>query len=354
MPFCRFTDQKRQGAVSGTIQDVQAKKRAKETNVKIMESKKSREGFFDKAYTEKRKEAMDAMDLLTQAQAVQRMQDYIETHLFETITRTALAKVSYYSPWYACRLFTEYTRMTPAEYIRKLRLSRSALKLRDGNHKIADIAFAMGFGSVDGYQRAFRREFSCNPSDYAANPTPIYLFTPYGVKFRYIERRPVMEKLKNVFLQIIDKPARKVIIKRGVNATEYLTYCEEVGCEVWGLLQSIPSISGEPVCLWLPAAAQKPGTSAYVQGVEVSVDDDGIIPEGFDMITLPAAKYLMFQGEPFAEEDYCLAIDELRAAIARYDPAIIGYAWDKQNPRIQLEPIGARGYIELLPIIAIK
>lgn len=46
--------------------------------------------------------------------------------------------------------------MTPTVYIRKLRLSKSVLKLRDGNCKITDVAFETGFGSVDGYQRAFR------------------------------------------------------------------------------------------------------------------------------------------------------------------------------------------------------
>ena len=28
----------------------------------------------------------------------------------------------------------------------------------------------------------------------------------------------------------------------------------------------------------------------------------------------------------------------------------IGYEWDESNPRIQLEPIGERGYIELVPV----
>ena len=28
----------------------------------------------------------------------------------------------------------------------------------------------------------------------------------------------------------------------------------------------------------------------------------------------------------------------------------IGYSWDESNPRIQLEPIGTRGYIELVAI----
>ena len=285
-----------------------------------------------------------------QIEAVQRMQDYIESHLFENITLAELAKVSLFSPWYSYRLFVEWLHITPAEYIRKCSLSKSALKLRDNPCKITEIAFEMGFGSVDGYQRAFQREFGCNPSEYLANPVPMYLFTPYGVKYKYIERKKVMENLKNVFVQVVEKPARKVIVKRGKKATDYFSYCEEVGCDIWGLLQSMKSISGEPVCLWLPQKYQKQGTSEYVQGVELPIEYEGIIPEGFDMIEFPSAKYLMFQGEPFAEEDYCLAIDEVKAAIEKYDPTTIGYTWNEQNPRIQLEPIGTRGYIELMAI----
>lgn len=55
----------------------------------------------------------------------------------------------------------------------------------------------------------------------------------------------------------------------------------------------------------------------------------------------------MFQGEPFAEEDFCEAIQAVQEAMDRYDPGLIGYRWDDENPRIQLEPRGGRGYIEL-------
>ena len=65
------------------------------------------------------------------------------------------------------------------------------------------------------------------------------------------------------------------------------------------------------------------------------------------MLELPAAKYLMFQGEPYDEEDYCEAIASLQQAMNGYDPSVIGYRWDDENPRIQLEPRGERGYIEL-------
>ena len=87
-----------------------------------------------------------------------------------------------------------------------------------------------------------------------------------------------------------------------------------------------------------------------MQGVEVSADYVGPVPEGFDTILLPAADYLMFQGEPFAEEDYCDAIVSVQQAMDNYDPAVIGYVWDDSNPRIQLEPRGTRGYIEMRAI----
>ena len=283
-------------------------------------------------------------------EAVQRMQDYIEANLDNNITTADLASVSRYSPWYSYRLFVDLLHMTPAVYIRRLRLSKSALRLRDEKVKIIDVALDSGFESVDGYQRAFYKEFGSNPYEYSIRPTPIYLFKPYGIKYANRKESKDMSEVKSVFVQVIEKPERKVIIKRGKEATEYFKYSEEVGCDVWGLLCSMKSICGEPVCLWLPSQHILPDTSEYVQGVEVSTDYSGQIPDGFDVVELPKCKYLMFQGEPFEEENFEEAIKEIWAAIEKYNPSSIGYTWDKANPRIQLEPIGARGYIELHPI----
>ena len=283
-------------------------------------------------------------------EAVQRMQDYIETNLDKNITTADLANASRYSPWYSYRLFVELLHMTPAVYIRRLRLSKSALRLRDEKVKIIDVALDSGFESVDGYQRAFYKEFGCNPYEYSIRPTPIYLFKPYGIKYANRKESKDMSEVKSVFVQVIEKPERKVIIKRGKEATEYFKYSEEVGCDVWGLLCSMKSICGEPVCLWLPQKYIAEGTSEYVQGVEVAMDYSGESPEGFDIIELPKCKYIMFQGEPFEEEDFCEAIEEVWSAVKKYNPTAIGYKWDDSNPRIQLEPIGTRGYIELHPV----
>ena len=59
--------------------------------------------------------------------AVQRMQDYIEAHLEQEITPADLAGASMFSPWHSYRLFRQYTGCTPSEYLRRLRLSKSAL-----------------------------------------------------------------------------------------------------------------------------------------------------------------------------------------------------------------------------------
>lgn len=284
-----------------------------------------------------------------QRTAVLRMQRYIKDHIGEPISSEELASAASFSPFYARKLFVRYLGMTPAVYIRRLRLSGSALRLRDENIHILDVAMDMGFGSVDGYQRAFRREFGCNPREYADSPVPLWLFTPYYISDTE-RKESVMSNTRTVFIQVIEKPERKVIIKRGIKATEYFSYCEEVGCDVWGLLQSIKSISGEPVCLWLPESLRDPVTNEYVQGAEVEVGYNGPVPDGFDVIDLPKATYLLFRGEPFADEDFETAIMEIWDAEKKYDPEFIGYEWDDGNPRIQLEPIGSRGYIELVPV----
>lgn len=286
-----------------------------------------------------------------QTLAVQRMQDYIEENLDKEMTLTDMAKVSLFSPWYSYRLFRESLGISMAEYIRKLRLSKAALRIRDEGCRIIDVAFELGFGSVDGFTRAFHKEFGCNPSDYVRNPVPIGLFVPYGVKYRELRKDEIdMSNTQSIFVQVVHKPERLCIIKRGISAEDYFSYCEEVSCDVWGILLSMKSLSGEPVCLWLPEKFKKPNTSTYVQGVEVEKNYMGIVPEGFDVITLPEADYLMFQGQPFCEEDYCEAIRSVQHAINTYDPSVIGYQWDNSNPRIQLEPIGTRGYIELRAI----
>ena len=110
--------------------------------------------------------------------AVQRMQDYIEKNKTTEINLSDLARASLFSPWYAYRLFRDTLGLTPAEYIRKYRLTQAAEQLRSGSVKVIDAAYDAGFTNVDTFTRAFYREFGLNPSDYMKNPVPVPFFIP--------------------------------------------------------------------------------------------------------------------------------------------------------------------------------
>lgn len=297
------------------------------------------------------------LDTSENIKAVQRMQNYIAAHITEPITLLMLAKAAGYSPYHAARMFKELTGKTPFDYIRRMRLTRSALRLRDEKVKVVDVAFDFVFDSHEGFTRAFAREFGLTPKEYARNPRPIQLFLPGNVTdYRKLletqgERKEMSETAKAIFVQIVERPARKVILKRGQKATHYFEYCEEIGCDVWGILCSIKDALYEPIGMWMPETLRPAGTSVYTQGVEVPLDYTGEVPEGFEVIELPACKMLIFQGQPYDDEKFSEAIGELWKQTENFNPEVYGFEWaDEVAPKFQLAPMGYRGYIEGRPV----
>ncbi|MCL1811252.1 MAG: AraC family transcriptional regulator [Methanomassiliicoccaceae archaeon] len=293
------------------------------------------------------------------AQAVQRMQDHIEEHIGEAITLEDLSQAAGYSRSHSLRIFKEATGLTPFDYIRRCRLTEGARRLRDGNIRIADVAARCAFDTHEGFTRAFSKEFGLSPESYKEGPVPLRYFIPYSVLIRYLvgnKGDDIMEKKQKqtVFVYTAERPERKAIIKRGTEAKDYYAYCEEVGCEVWGILESVKEASYEPAGFWLPPKLIKKGTSKYVQGVEVPFDYKGVVPDGFEAIELEPCKVMVFQGEPFKDEEFEEAIGGVWEAIEKYDPKLHGFEWaDADAPRFQLMPVGSRGYIEARPVKAL-
>lgn len=89
-----------------------------------------------------------------------------------------LANEAGYSPWHTARIFKELTGNAPFEYIRKLRLSRAAMKLRDMDVKIVDVAFDFLFDSHEGFTRAFSKQFGMTPKHFCKNKPELKLFLP--------------------------------------------------------------------------------------------------------------------------------------------------------------------------------
>jgi AraC family transcriptional regulator len=295
-----------------------------------------------------------------QIEIVRKVQAYIEMHLNEPMTLAELAKVSGYSPWHIERIFKTYLEKTPFEYIRALRLSKAAISLRDKkSQKILDVALDYVFDSHEGFTRAFSKQFGIAPKAYQKRSKPIPLFLPYPAYSEHYQSLKRSEKqmadvektTQTVFVQVIERPERKAVVKRGKQATDYFEYCDEVGCDVWGILVSIKEALYEPAGFWLPEILRPAGTSSYIQGVEVPSDYTGDIPEGFEVMTLPPCLMMIFQGPTYDDEFFEDAIGEVQNAIEKFDPKLYGFEWsDNDGPRFQLEPQGYRGYIEGRPV----
>jgi AraC-like DNA-binding protein len=289
--------------------------------------------------------------------AVQRMQEFITKHLKEVITLSDLARAAAYSPWHAARTFKEVTGKPPFEYIRSLRLSRAAARLHDEDVRIIDVAFDFVFDSHEGFTRAFSREFGITPGYYAKNTPPLKLFMPEYARDYYIKLQKGEYEMNTksnpdtVFVQVVDRPARKLILKRAKEAQDYFAYCTELGCDVYSELKDVKEALYEPVGMWLPKNLQKPGTSEYVMGVEMPADYNGPVPAGYEMIDLIPCKMMVFQGQPYDDADFEKAIGNLWAVMKTYKPEIYGFKWaDEDGPRFQLAPMGYRGYIEARPV----
>jgi len=304
---------------------------------------------------------VSSLERWEKVRAVQRMQDYIEQNLTEPITMHKLARAAGYSPFHAARIFKEITGKTPFVYIRMLRLSQAAVKLKEEDMKVVDVAFDFVFDSHEGFTRAFSKQFGMTPKQYSKNRPSLNLFMPADSCSYYHSLQKGEYTMSDnstvntVFVQVVDRPDRKIVLKRGIKATHYYEYCEEVGCDIWDILTGVKEAIYEPIGMWLPENMVKPGTSVYAQGVEVPSDFAGEVPEGFELIDLPPCKIMVFQGQPYDDEKFEQAISELWQTMKNFNPELYGFTWaDEDGPRFQLEPIGYRGYIEARPVKQIR
>ena len=294
--------------------------------------------------------------------AARHMKAFIDDHIRERITAKMLSDIVGYSQYHAARVFKRHTGRTPFEYIRERRLVNAALALRRGNLKVVDVALDFVFDSHEGFTRAFTKAFGITPKRFASVPQPKDWLVPYRVlnhRNTIQEKKQMTKETAIIFTQIVERPARKLLLKRSKSAEDYFGYCEEFGCAddetgnsvPWETVSGIKEALYEPVGMWLPDNMRPAGTGVYAQGIELPADYDGMIPEGFEIIEMPPCTLLIFQGEPYDDDEFEQAIGALWERIEKFNPEVYGYEYAYElAPRMQLAPMGWRGYIEMLPI----
>lgn len=164
---------------------------------------------------------------------IEQIKTYISDHLNEPITLNDISKAIGYSKFHASRIFKEETGMSLFEYIRREQLTASAFALRNRTEKVLDIALDFIFDSHEGFTRAFANSFGITPKRFAAYSEPNGWMIPYYYLNRQktkTEEFNMEQKTAVIFTQIMERPARKLILFRSKNASHYGEYCEEIGC----------------------------------------------------------------------------------------------------------------------------
>ena len=107
---------------------------------------------------------------------------YIEENLCEDISYKKLSQILGVNEYTMHRIFLFVTDYTVAEYIRKRRLSMSALDLIEGKEKIIDIAVKYNYDSSQAFSRAFKAMMGFLPSEINKNKNNIKYFSQYEIK----------------------------------------------------------------------------------------------------------------------------------------------------------------------------
>jgi len=94
---------------------------------------------------------------------LQRVRDYIETHLDDRLTLTVLAEVACLSPYHFSRSFKQAVGIGPQRYVMRRRLERAKTLMRRTKQTLAAIAQETGFADQSHLTSIFRRETGLTP-----------------------------------------------------------------------------------------------------------------------------------------------------------------------------------------------
>jgi AraC family transcriptional regulator of arabinose operon len=88
---------------------------------------------------------------------------WLESHFAERITLEELAQRVQCSVPHFCNEFKRHFASSAIEFVIRLRLSRATMLLRDRNHRIGDIARAIGYDDIHHFSKLFSKHLGCSP-----------------------------------------------------------------------------------------------------------------------------------------------------------------------------------------------
>ncbi|MBQ6233172.1 MAG: AraC family transcriptional regulator [Clostridia bacterium] len=208
--------------------------------------------------------------------------DYMENHLTDEITLADIAKDAHLSAFHFQRAFTLLTGMSPAEYLRKRRLSQAGADLLNGDEKVIDVAMKYCYDSPESFTKAFTRFHGFSPMQ-VKKGSPIQFMNRYTVRLT-IEGGCIME-YKIEQWEAMDLLVHAKDFHAETSEKEVPKFWDEYyENEAY---RKIPGYLG--VC-----AQQKTDSDEFRYGIGCKASDVNGVPEGFEIIHIPAYTWAVF------------------------------------------------------------
>jgi AraC-like DNA-binding protein len=93
---------------------------------------------------------------------------FIEQYSAEELSLGMVAKAVNFNANYLSERFKQVAGVNFVEYVARIRFEESCRLLHDGDLKISDIAFAVGFQSLSQFNRVFKRLSGKSPTQFRA------------------------------------------------------------------------------------------------------------------------------------------------------------------------------------------
>ena len=220
---------------------------------------------------------MDWVRMINQAIA------FMEEHLTDETTLADISGSVNLSAFHFQRAFSLLTEMSPAEYLRKRRLSQAGAELTDGKHKVIDVALKYGYDSPESFTKAFTRFHGSSPTQ-VRNGSPIRFMNRYTVRIS-IDGGCIME------YRIEKWDAMNLLVHAGSFHAE--TSEREIPT-FWNAYYASEKLSRIPGYLGV-CAQQKEGDDVFTYGIGCRASEVSGIPDGFEILHIPEYTWAVFK-----------------------------------------------------------
>ena len=144
---------------------------------------------------------------------INRALDYIQGNLEKQMTLEEISTIACFSPFHFHRIFSVYLGESLNNYIRRLRLERTAEKLCYTNIPISDLAFSAGYETSSSFTKAFKQHFLESPSAFRKNKI-VKIFKTQNIQIQNKEEKLDMKT------EIRNRPETKVLYSRQIGKYE--------------------------------------------------------------------------------------------------------------------------------------